>query len=129
MHARVQKAPCFRTAGSMILLLCTPSVLLSAESSEGLLEMSLEQLMEVEVEPTALLTRTTKRLTPATVTTITQEQIWSSAARDLTVRVDGYNLLGMLNKDINKRPFIQGLDVGAYRSEAPALVVSLQYKF
>ncbi len=57
---------------------------------EELLEMSLEELMEVEIESTASLTKTTKRLTPATVTTITQDDIWSSGARSLDELLDIY---------------------------------------
>lgn len=52
--------------------------------------MPLEQLMEIEVESSASLTKTTRRLTPATVTAITQEEIWSSGARYTDELLDIY---------------------------------------
>lgn len=52
--------------------------------------MPLEQLMEIEVESSASLTKTTRRLTPATVTTITQDEIWSSGARYTDELLDIY---------------------------------------
>lgn len=45
---------------------------------------------------------------------------------DLTLRVDGMNLLGIFDKDLNKRNYGAS---GAYRSHAPAVVFSLSYKF
>jgi len=51
-------------------------------------------------------------------------------SNNLTVRVDGYNMLGWLDIDLNKRLFRYG-DWGPadYRCEAPAIGVSLRYKF
>lgn len=62
----------------------------TGRNSMDLLDMPLEELLEIEVESTASLTKTTRRLTPATVTTITQEQIWSSGARSLDELLDIY---------------------------------------
>jgi hypothetical protein len=41
--------------------------------------------------------------------------------------VTGYNLLGVFNKDFNKRNYIPGN--GDFRDHAPAVGVSLTYKF
>jgi len=62
----------------------------AGQGGTELLNMPLEELMNVEVESTASLTKTARRLTPATVTTITQEQIWSSGARNLFELFDIY---------------------------------------
>ncbi len=62
----------------------------AGQSGTELLNMPLEKLMEIEVESSASLTKTTRRLTPATVTTITQEDIWSSGARYLDELLDIY---------------------------------------
>lgn len=59
------------------------------EGQVDLFELPLEQLMEIAIPTAASLTRTTQRLTPSTVTTITQEQIRRSGARSL------YELLEM----------------------------------
>jgi hypothetical protein len=47
--------------------------------------------------------------------------------KNLTFRVDGYYLLGIFNKDFNKR--IYGGNNPLYRSHAPAVAVSMIYKF
>jgi iron complex outermembrane receptor protein len=47
--------------------------------------------------------------------------------KDLTIGVTGYNLLGVFNKDFNKRNYIPGN--GDFRDHAPAVGVSLTYKF
>jgi iron complex outermembrane receptor protein len=47
--------------------------------------------------------------------------------KDLTIGVTGYNLLGIFNIDLNKRNYIASS--GDYRSEAPAVGVSVTYKF
>ncbi|MGA1980698.1 MAG: TonB-dependent receptor [Sedimentisphaerales bacterium] len=49
------------------------------------------------------------------------------ASKDLTIGINGYNLLGILNKDFNKRNYYASY--GDYRSAAPAVGVSLTYKF
>lgn len=59
------------------------------EGTVDLFELPLEQLMEITLPTAASLTPTTQRLTPSTVTTITQEQIRRSGARSL------YELLEM----------------------------------
>ena len=53
-------------------------------------ELSIEDLMNVEVVSTATLTKTTPRLVPAAVTTITAEQIKASGARSLYELLDIY---------------------------------------
>lgn len=45
----------------------------------------------------------------------------------LTVRLDGYNLLGIFDKDLNKRNYYNGF--GDYRSHAPAVALWMIYKF
>ncbi len=55
-----------------------------------LTELSIEDLMNVEVVSTATLTKTTPRLVPASVTTITAEQIKASGARSLFELLDIY---------------------------------------
>jgi len=57
---------------------------------ESFLDLSLEELMDVEVRSTAALTRTSARLVPAAVTTITREQILASGARSLFELLDIY---------------------------------------
>ena len=47
---------------------------------------------------------------------------------NLTFRVDGYNLLGIFNCDFNHRNY-GGEDYTDYRCEAPAVGVSVTYKF
>lgn len=54
-----------------------------------LFEMSIEQLMEVEIRP-ASLTPTSARMVPAAVTAITQQQIRASGARSLYELLDIY---------------------------------------
>ncbi len=44
-----------------------------------------------------------------------------------SVRLDGYNLLGVFDSEINKRNFINR--VSEYRAEAPALAVTARYSF
>jgi iron complex outermembrane receptor protein len=53
-------------------------------------------------------------------------------SKDLTIGVMGYNLLGILNRDFNKRNYITSngySNGGDYRCYAPAVGVSLTYKF
>jgi outer membrane receptor protein involved in Fe transport len=68
-------------------------VLAPVSAGEGeeadLFDMSLEELMNIEIPSSASLTRTTRRRVPSTVTTITQEEIRRSGARSL------YELLEM----------------------------------
>jgi iron complex outermembrane receptor protein len=46
---------------------------------------------------------------------------------DLTIGLNGYYLLGIFDKDLNKRTYIPGN--GAFRSHTPAVAVSVSYKF
>jgi hypothetical protein len=46
--------------------------------------------------------------------------------KNLTLRVDGLNLLGIFDKDLNKRNYFGDPD---YRSHAAAMAVSAIYKF
>lgn len=48
-------------------------------------------------------------------------------SRRLTLRVDGYNLLGAFDKDLNKRNYYTSL--GDYRSHAAAVALWLIYRF
>jgi outer membrane receptor protein involved in Fe transport len=57
---------------------------------EDFFDMSIEQLMNVEVASTAALTPVSARMAPATVTTITQEQIQAAAPRSLFELLDIY---------------------------------------
>ncbi len=62
----------------------------AAADTDNLLEMSLEELMEVEIDTSSSLTQTTRRLSPSVVTTITQEQIQASGARSLNELLEIY---------------------------------------
>jgi outer membrane receptor protein involved in Fe transport len=61
-----------------------------AAKKEDFFEMSIEQLMNVEVASTAALTPVSTRMAPAAVTTITQEQIQAAAPRSLFELLDIY---------------------------------------
>ena len=75
-----------------LLILCPQTLAEDATSEEDaeLFEMSIEQLMEVEVDTIATLTEANPRLVPAAVTTITDEQIRASGARSLFELLDIY---------------------------------------
>ena len=62
----------------------------SLEADEDLFDLSLEELMEMPVGVSGALTETSRRLNPATVTTLTQEDIRRSGARDLDELLDIY---------------------------------------
>lgn len=47
--------------------------------------------------------------------------------KDLTFRIDGYNLLGVFDEDLNKRNYIG--ENGTFRSHAPAAAVTMTYRF
>ena len=49
------------------------------------------------------------------------------ASKDLTIGVYGYYLLGCFDEDLNKSNYFGG--TGGYRCYAPAVSVSLTYKF
>jgi len=61
-----------------------------AAQEPNLFDMSIEQLMEIEIDSTATLTRSRPRMVPAAVTTITAEQIQASGARSLNELLDIY---------------------------------------
>jgi len=68
---------------------------LSAQNGDGydaddLLNMSLEELMDMPVDVSGSLTGSSRRLNPSTVTTLTQEDIRRSGARDLDELLDIY---------------------------------------
>jgi iron complex outermembrane receptor protein len=48
------------------------------------------------------------------------------ASKDLTIGVNGYNLLGLFSRDYNKRNYLSD---PSYRDEAVAVAVSVTYKF
>jgi iron complex outermembrane receptor protein len=50
-------------------------------------------------------------------------------SKNLTIGITGYNLLGVFNKDFNKRNFVETKGMGDFRDAAPAIGVSLAYKF
>ena len=62
----------------------------SSKREENLFDMSIEQLMKMEVVSSATLTESNPRLVPAAVTTITAEQIQASGARSLFELLDIY---------------------------------------
>ena len=47
-------------------------------------------------------------------------------SEDIIIGIVGYNLLGILDKDLNKRNYINDPD---YRSYSPAVGISVEYKF
>lgn len=51
------------------------------------------------------------------------------ASKNLEIGITGYNLLGIINKDFNKRNFVETKGMGDFRSHAPAVGVTLTYKF
>jgi outer membrane receptor for ferrienterochelin and colicins len=79
---------------SMILAFTAAIACAEAETSDrqedNYFEMSLEDLMNVEVDSGASLTVTTRRTAPGTVTTITREEIARSGARSMYELFDIY---------------------------------------
>ena len=80
---------------SILMTITVSAQTFAAEQKEtkqktDLTELSMEDLMNVEVVSTATLTKTTPRLVPAAVTTITAEQIKASGARSLYELLDIY---------------------------------------
>ena len=51
------------------------------------------------------------------------------ASKNLEIGITGYNLLGIFNKDFNKRNYVEVTGVGDFRDAAPAVGVSLTYTF
>ena len=62
----------------------------SSKQKADLADLSLQELMNIEVVSTATLTKTTPRLVPAAMTTVTAEQIQASGARSLNELLDIY---------------------------------------
>jgi outer membrane receptor for ferrienterochelin and colicin len=62
----------------------------AADKTADLTNLSIDELMNIEVVSTATLTETKPRLVPAAVTTITAEQIQASGARSLYELLDIY---------------------------------------
>jgi iron complex outermembrane receptor protein len=60
------------------------------KKANDLTQLSIEDLMNIEIHSTATLTKTAPRLVPAAVTTITAEQIQASGARSLYELLDIY---------------------------------------
>ena len=74
----------------LLILLFVSSEKTIAEDADDLFELSIEELMNVEVTSTATLTESNPRLVPAAVTTITEEEIQASGARSLYELLDIY---------------------------------------
>jgi iron complex outermembrane receptor protein len=60
------------------------------QSDDSLIGMNIEELMEVHVRPTATLTKTSRKITPAATTIITKKDIENSGARSLDELLDIY---------------------------------------
>lgn len=75
---------------SLVLLILITTGFSEPQDTKALLELSLEELMNIEINTSASLTGTTRQTTPSTLTTITQAQIADSAARDLAELLDIY---------------------------------------
>ncbi len=68
-----------------------PPVLQESLQIKSLLGLSLEELMNIRIDaPLASLTKTSQRLTPAAITTITKQQIENSGARSLNELLEIY---------------------------------------
>ena len=124
---------------------------------DDLSELSLEELMNEEITSAATPTETSARITPAAITAEQiqasgarslfelldiyvpnlqcMRQHWGpdhlglqyQPNPNLTLRLDGYNLPGVFDRDLNKRNYLGG--EGDYRSEAPAVATWLTYRF
>jgi outer membrane receptor for ferrienterochelin and colicins len=46
-----------------------------------------------------------------------------------TLRLDAYNVLGWIDRSLNKTMVLGSLFEGAYRAQSPAIVISLDYRF
>ncbi len=65
-------------------------VLADTEEAGGIFDLSIEELMTIEIPSSATLTGAKPRLVPAAVTMITEEQIQASGARSLNELLDIY---------------------------------------
>jgi len=75
---------------STLIIFTATAQTFAAKQQTDLTELSIEDLMNVEIKSTATLTDTKPRLVPAAVTTITAEQIKASGARSLFELLDIY---------------------------------------
>ncbi len=75
---------------SMLIIFTATAQTFAANQKTDLTDLSIEDLMNVEIKSTATLTDTKPRLVPAAVTTITAEQIRASGARSLFELLDIY---------------------------------------
>ncbi len=62
----------------------------AGQSDDSLIGMDIEKLMEIHVRPTATLTKTSQKITPAAMTIISKEDIENSGARSLDEVLDIY---------------------------------------
>lgn len=95
--------------GMCVLGLCP--VLASEPDMSDLLDMSLDELMSIEVETAASLTDTSRRMSPSTMTTITQEEIQSSGARNLYDLLEIYipNFTWIIQNGENRHMGLRGI--------------------
>jgi outer membrane receptor for ferrienterochelin and colicins len=75
---------------SALILFTAIGQALAANNEKDLTELSIEDLMNVDIKSTATLTDTKPRLVPAAVTTVTDAQIKASGARSLFELLDIY---------------------------------------
>ncbi|MBN1766671.1 MAG: TonB-dependent receptor plug domain-containing protein [Sedimentisphaerales bacterium] len=78
----------------LVLFLCIflydPVLAQSDIDADDLADFSIEELMNIEIESSALLTATTRRMNPSPMTTITREEIATSGARSLNELLEIY---------------------------------------
>ena len=92
-----------------VLLLCIflhSSVLAQSDiDADELADLSLDELMNIEIESSALLTTTTRRMNPSAMTTITREEIAFSGARSLNeVTIDALlRAMGLVGEPLRQR--------------------------
>jgi outer membrane receptor protein involved in Fe transport len=89
----------------------TESVPAAKEQAPNFFEMSLQELMEVKIETSATLTKTSPRLVPFALTTITQEDIRRSQARSLYELLEMYvpNLEMLFAREYPKALGLRGI--------------------
>ena len=74
----------------LVISLSTSNVIAEPNTPGNLFDMSLEQLMNIPVTSTSLTTVSSGRVSPSTVTTITQQDIQNSGARSLIELLEIY---------------------------------------
>ncbi len=75
---------------STLIVFSATAQTFAAKEKTDLTELSMEDLMNIEIKSTATLTDTKPRLVPAAITTITAEQVKGSGARGLNELLDIY---------------------------------------